>query len=221
MSLTRESSAGSRSRTSSPSARISSSASLCVCRWKHAMACGSHLRRFFVRHRSVTKRMPRAYLWSLGNDDLRFIAHCGRTGLPHHSCRQQRAGGLFFAFEFLLRGDDNRHRRRASAATVRRRRLPVKPHGYWKGRRCPARSVPLRKTASESSQPEAVPPRADHSNLNSELSSYKSDAAELLRRTLRANIDETESAAIITEQGGQENHRERSQDGGSFCSQFA
>ena len=32
------------------------------------------------------------------------------------------------------------------------------------------------------------------------------------RATLRANIDETESAAIITEQGGQENHRERSQD---------
>ena len=38
---------------------------------------------------------------------------------------------------------------------------------------------------------------------------------------LRANIDETESAAIITEQGGQENHRERSQDGSSFCNQFA
>ena len=41
------------------------------------------------------------------------------------------------------------------------------------------------------------------------------------RWTLRANIDETESAAIITEQGGQENHRERSQDGSSFCNQFA
>ncbi len=41
------------------------------------------------------------------------------------------------------------------------------------------------------------------------------------REPLRANIDETESAAIITEQGGQENHRERSQDGSSFCSQFA
>ena len=39
--------------------------------------------------------------------------------------------------------------------------------------------------------------------------------------TLRANIDETESAAIITERGGQENHRERSQSGSSFCSQFA
>jgi long-subunit acyl-CoA synthetase (AMP-forming) len=39
--------------------------------------------------------------------------------------------------------------------------------------------------------------------------------------TLRANIDETESAAIITERGGQENHRERSQNGSSFCSQFA
>jgi hypothetical protein len=38
---------------------------------------------------------------------------------------------------------------------------------------------------------------------------------------LRVNIDETESAAIITERGGQENHRERSQNGGSFCSQFA
>jgi hypothetical protein len=41
------------------------------------------------------------------------------------------------------------------------------------------------------------------------------------RVPLGANIDETESAAIITEQGGQENHRERSQDGSSFCSQFA
>jgi hypothetical protein len=40
-------------------------------------------------------------------------------------------------------------------------------------------------------------------------------------RSLRANIDETESAAIITEQGGQENHRERSQDGNSYCNQFA
>ena len=39
--------------------------------------------------------------------------------------------------------------------------------------------------------------------------------------TLRANIDETASAAIITEQGGQENHRERSQNGSSFWSQFA
>jgi hypothetical protein len=39
--------------------------------------------------------------------------------------------------------------------------------------------------------------------------------------TLRANIDETESAAIITEQGGQENHRERSQDCCSFRNQFA
>jgi transposase-like protein len=38
---------------------------------------------------------------------------------------------------------------------------------------------------------------------------------------LRANIDETESAAIITERGGQENHHERSQDGSSLCSQFA
>ena len=43
----------------------------------------------------------------------------------------------------------------------------------------------------------------------------------LAQGTLRANIDETESAAIITEQGGQENHRERSQDGSSFCNQFA
>jgi hypothetical protein len=38
---------------------------------------------------------------------------------------------------------------------------------------------------------------------------------------LRANIDETESAAIITEQGGQENHRERNQDCCSFRNQFA
>jgi FAD synthase len=37
---------------------------------------------------------------------------------------------------------------------------------------------------------------------------------------LRANIDETEFAAIITEQGGRENHRERNQDCGSFSSQF-
>jgi hypothetical protein len=39
--------------------------------------------------------------------------------------------------------------------------------------------------------------------------------------SLRANIDETESAAIITEQGGRENHRERDQDCSSFSSQFS
>src|SRR6266568_7572922 len=38
--------------------------------------------------------------------------------------------------------------------------------------------------------------------------------------TLRANIDETLTAGIITEQGGKENHRERSQDCSSFCNQF-
>ena len=38
--------------------------------------------------------------------------------------------------------------------------------------------------------------------------------------TLRANIDETLTAAIITEQGGKENHRERSQDCSSFRNQF-
>gem|GEM_PF-6854810 len=37
---------------------------------------------------------------------------------------------------------------------------------------------------------------------------------------LRANIDETEFAAIITVQGGRENHRERNQDCSSFSSQF-
>jgi len=41
-----------------------------------------------------------------------------------------------------------------------------------------------------------------------------------LQTTLRANNDETLTAAIITEQGGKENHRERDQDCGSFCSQF-
>ncbi len=40
------------------------------------------------------------------------------------------------------------------------------------------------------------------------------------RESLRANNDETLTAAIITEQGGKENHRERDQDCGSFCSQF-
>ena len=44
--------------------------------------------------------------------------------------------------------------------------------------------------------------------------------AFLLTAALRANIDETESAAIITEQGGQENHRDRDQDYNSFCNQF-
>ncbi len=42
----------------------------------------------------------------------------------------------------------------------------------------------------------------------------------LNRISLRANIDETEFAAIITEQGGRENHRERNQDCSSFSSQF-
>src|ERR1035437_6868564 len=38
---------------------------------------------------------------------------------------------------------------------------------------------------------------------------------------LRANIDETLTAALITEQGGKEKHRERSQEYCSFPSQFA
>ena len=40
------------------------------------------------------------------------------------------------------------------------------------------------------------------------------------REPLRANIDETLTAAIITEQGGKEKHRERSQEFIAFCSQF-
>jgi hypothetical protein len=43
---------------------------------------------------------------------------------------------------------------------------------------------------------------------------------ESIRQSLRANIDETLTAAIITEQGGKEKHRERSQEFNAFCSQF-
>src|SRR5580698_8127254 len=43
----------------------------------------------------------------------------------------------------------------------------------------------------------------------------------LSSKPLRANIDETESTATITEQGGQENHRERREGSSSFCTQFA
>ena len=43
--------------------------------------------------------------------------------------------------------------------------------------------------------------------MAAELKTSRSQLDRLL--ALRANIDETESAAIITEQGGQENHRER------------
>jgi hypothetical protein len=39
-------------------------------------------------------------------------------------------------------------------------------------------------------------------------------------KTLRANIDETLTAAIITEQSGKEKHRERSQEFNAFWSQF-
>ena len=39
-------------------------------------------------------------------------------------------------------------------------------------------------------------------------------------KPLRANIDETLTAAIITEQGGKENHRERIQECSFFCGQF-
>ena len=49
----------------------------------------------------------------------------------------------------------------------------------------------------------------------------KSHLAQAIGQALRANIDETESAAIITEQGGRENHRERDQDCSSFSSQFS
>ena len=57
-----------------------------------------------------------------------------------------------------------------------------------------------------------------------EFESWFLASAESLRghRGFSEDLEsETESAAIITEQGGQENHRERSQDGSSFCSQFA
>jgi transposase len=46
-------------------------------------------------------------------------------------------------------------------------------------------------------------------------------ALQQLWSPLRANIDETLTAAIITEQGGKERHRERNQDCSSFRSQFA
>ena len=47
------------------------------------------------------------------------------------------------------------------------------------------------------------------------------DGYILTNHPLCANIDETESEAIITEQGGQENHRERDQECDSFCSQLS
>src|ERR1035437_7055895 len=47
------------------------------------------------------------------------------------------------------------------------------------------------------------------------------EAILVQREALRANIDETLTAALITEQGGKEKHRERSQEYCSFPSQFA
>jgi hypothetical protein len=43
----------------------------------------------------------------------------------------------------------------------------------------------------------------------------------VFENALRANIDETESAAINYRAGGQENHRERNQECSSFPSQCA
>ena len=46
------------------------------------------------------------------------------------------------------------------------------------------------------------------------------EARKRTRLTLRANIDETLTAAVIREQGGKENHRERKQDDSSSRSRF-
>jgi hypothetical protein len=49
---------------------------------------------------------------------------------------------------------------------------------------------------------------------------FKIIAAQMIGGPLRANIDETLPAVIITEQGGKENHRERGKECHSFRSQF-
>ena len=62
-----------------------------------------------------------------------------------------------------------------------------------------------------------VVPNMTREKFAAELLSYISRRGV---KTLRANSDETLTAAIITEQGGKENHREREQDCCSFCNQF-
>ncbi len=58
-----------------------------VCCWKHWIACGSHFLRFLVKHRHVTKRLPRTHL---GSDLRRFKV--GGLGLIHDARRFGSSG---------------------------------------------------------------------------------------------------------------------------------
>ena len=101
------SSSGTRSLTSAPSERMSSSVLLACCRRKHAIALGSHCLRSRVRHRQVTKGLPRAYLGSFArHDDLGFVLHGWRSRLSDKSRPEEFDGGWIFALE-LLPGDDS------------------------------------------------------------------------------------------------------------------
>src|ERR1700722_8677650 len=106
---------GTRSLTSAPSARMSSSVLLVCCWGKPAIALGSHCLRSRVRHRHVMKGLPRAHLWSVRNDDLGFVLHGGRPRLPDKSRPEKFDGGLIFALE-LLPGDDGSVRARELVA---------------------------------------------------------------------------------------------------------
>src|SRR5580692_6449462 len=100
------SSSGTRSLTSAPSDRMSSSAWVVCCWRKHIIACGSHCLRSRVRHRHVTKGLPRAYLGSgVRHDDLGFVLHGWRSWLSDKSRPEEFDGGWIFALE-LLSGHD-------------------------------------------------------------------------------------------------------------------
>ena len=78
------------------------------CRWKHVIALGSHDLRSFVRHRQVTKGLPRAHPWSFGRDYfrfvLRFVLHYGRTRFSGEAGPQKFDASCLPTFE-LLPGD--------------------------------------------------------------------------------------------------------------------
>ena len=95
------SSSGTRSRTSSPSARISSSACFSSWSWKHRIAFGSHCLRFRVRHRQVTKARPRAHLGSLGDDHLRLVLHRRRPRPADEAGSEQLKRNFVVALQLL------------------------------------------------------------------------------------------------------------------------
>jgi len=70
------------------------------------MAFGSHVLRFQVKHRQVTKRFPRAHLGSRRNDDLGFIVVFRRFRPADEASAQELQCNFLWRIELISRRDD-------------------------------------------------------------------------------------------------------------------